>query len=237
MKKQWIPSVPAVKDGRGEFTVWQKRLILREHSGGNHRSSGSVDTFHQKSESERYAWYQSRGRRIRRSGPLLVRSQEKSVARRRRCVLGSCARSGTLARVLGERFRNGSGSKSSNVKFVNESARMKFSVKHRLFSHRRSSTADQGDGGFLRQIPKPVRGRADMRHVAYRPCDLLRAPNAAKRQIVGVHERNVMRIFAQKFVGCGTRIGASMVQGRFGINFSAKAFRALDAPWSGLCAN
>jgi len=31
MKKRWTPNKPIVKDGRRQFTIWQKRLILREH--------------------------------------------------------------------------------------------------------------------------------------------------------------------------------------------------------------
>jgi transposase-like protein len=30
MKKSWTPNKPVAKDGRRQFTVWQKRLILRE---------------------------------------------------------------------------------------------------------------------------------------------------------------------------------------------------------------
>jgi transposase-like protein len=29
--KKWTPNTPVTKDGRRQFTVWQKRLILREH--------------------------------------------------------------------------------------------------------------------------------------------------------------------------------------------------------------
>jgi transposase-like protein len=31
MKKRWTPNKPISKDGRRQFTIWQKRLILREH--------------------------------------------------------------------------------------------------------------------------------------------------------------------------------------------------------------
>jgi transposase len=50
--------------------------------------------------------------------------------------------------------------------------------KAAAFSPRRNSTADRSDGGVYRSAPSRVWGRADLRAVADRPIDLLRAQGA-----------------------------------------------------------
>jgi transposase InsO family protein len=58
----------------------------------------------------------------------------------------------------------------------------RYCARHRLFSRKRSSTADRGDGGLCGFSQVVLRGRADLQVPADRPGDLLRPPELVERR-------------------------------------------------------
>jgi hypothetical protein len=114
-----------------------------------------------------------------RRGRRSARSRARLAAPRKRCANGCVGRNATQGKGTLRMVRGTIGLRNWSGKTVRLNGPTRSCARQRLFSPRRSSTADRREGGVHRRTPGRPWGRADLCPAADRPIDVLRTQGAA----------------------------------------------------------